>query len=519
LSIKRARSEMRNSFVFEREPFTYEAETSWEMNLANWAKEASEAVSQWNKWSNELELESSYNTATYVRWLQQALNQILGLRLKIDGANGPQTRSAIRSFQQRQGLTVDGIVGSKTDAALKRTLGAGGLAPVTTVLPPPKEMSCQVLDRFDFAKDQLKSFHHPQLTAIAGQVVASQMTARPVRGIQLIGHTDPVGDDASNIGLGQRRADRVKNNLSAAIEKIKLGTTRSLIITAFSKGESTPVAKDNARNRRVEVCLDIRPVKPTPPKPPVTPLCVPPSDITVLIGRIHTLLGSLPLGYIGVKLPTKVRCLTAVEQAFAKKTYLGSLDFTKILIADGLGAQGRPFTVAVPTSLGWHVVMLLGDVARDWSGSSTLIHELAHAWQSQHHSSDPVAYMKNSVECQVKAIADMPIAKAAVSTAAVSAAVAGGILDPWRLASIGTAAAGGEDVSAYAYIPGKAFGGYAAEQIAQQVEDSFAGLGRPTPAVLREIQSLSANVNSTANVASLKTISFHRKSTAGVVFH
>jgi outer membrane protein OmpA-like peptidoglycan-associated protein len=510
---------MRNPSVIESEPFTYEAETAWEKNRVHSAHEESEAVGQWNAWPNALEFESSYTTTAYVRWLQQALNQILGLRLTVDGVNGPQTRSAIRRFQQRQGLTVDGIVGPETDTALKRALRAGGLSPATTVMPSPKEMSCQVLDRFDFAKDQLKPFHHPQLAAIASQVVASQMTARPVRGIQLIGHTDPVGDDASNIGLGQRRADRVKNSLSVAIERIKPGTTRSLIMNAFSKGESTPIAKDNARNRRVEVCLDIRPVKPTPPKPPVMPLCVPPTDITGLIRRINKLLGSLPLGSIGVKLPTTVRCLTAVEQGFAMKTYLGSLDFTKILIADGLGAQGRPFTVAVPTSLGWHVVMLLGDVARDWSGSSTLIHELAHAWQSQHHSSDPAAYMKNSVECQVKALADIPIAKAAASTAAVAAAVKGGIVDPRRLASIGTAAAAGEDVSAYAYMPGKAFNDYAAEQIAQQVEDVFTGLGRPTPVVLREIQAVSANVNSSANVASLKTISFHRKSTIGVVFH
>jgi GH25 family lysozyme M1 (1,4-beta-N-acetylmuramidase) len=54
----------------------------------------------------------------YIRWVQSSLNRILGLRLAEDGRMGSQTRSAIRSFQQRQGLTADGIVGSLTEKAL-----------------------------------------------------------------------------------------------------------------------------------------------------------------------------------------------------------------------------------------------------------------------------------------------------------------------------------------------------------------------------------------------------------------
>ena len=54
----------------------------------------------------------------YIRWVQQSLNKILGLRLVVDGMMGSQTRSAIRSFQSLQGLKADGIVGPKTEAAL-----------------------------------------------------------------------------------------------------------------------------------------------------------------------------------------------------------------------------------------------------------------------------------------------------------------------------------------------------------------------------------------------------------------
>lgn len=37
----------------------------------------------------------------------------------IDGANGPNTRDAVKAFQRAEGLGVDGIAGSKTQAALK----------------------------------------------------------------------------------------------------------------------------------------------------------------------------------------------------------------------------------------------------------------------------------------------------------------------------------------------------------------------------------------------------------------
>ncbi len=65
----------------------------------------------------------------YVRWVQQSLNQILGLKLSTDGLLGAQTRSAIRSYQQKKGLTADGLVGAKTEAAIKAALGGAPIAP------------------------------------------------------------------------------------------------------------------------------------------------------------------------------------------------------------------------------------------------------------------------------------------------------------------------------------------------------------------------------------------------------
>lgn len=56
--------------------------------------------------------------------LQKALNKLLGARLNVDGDAGPITTEAVRKFQARNGLKVDGIVGPKTSTALEASLMA-----------------------------------------------------------------------------------------------------------------------------------------------------------------------------------------------------------------------------------------------------------------------------------------------------------------------------------------------------------------------------------------------------------
>jgi peptidoglycan hydrolase-like protein with peptidoglycan-binding domain len=72
----------------------------------------------------------------YVRWVQSSLNQIMGLRLPVDGIMGPETRSAIRSFQARHGLSVDGIVGPETERAIMTA--RTGQPPGPEGPPPPE---------------------------------------------------------------------------------------------------------------------------------------------------------------------------------------------------------------------------------------------------------------------------------------------------------------------------------------------------------------------------------------------
>jgi peptidoglycan hydrolase-like protein with peptidoglycan-binding domain len=94
-------------------------------------------LDEFEAWSGESpagwQEEVNRSTPDYIRWLQQSLNRILGLQLTADGIIGQQTRSAIRSFQQRQGLGVDGVVGPAPENALiaagaSPPPGAGGAA-------------------------------------------------------------------------------------------------------------------------------------------------------------------------------------------------------------------------------------------------------------------------------------------------------------------------------------------------------------------------------------------------------
>ena len=80
----------------------------------------------------------------YVRWVQDALNRALGLRLPVNGIMDAATRSAVRSFQERQGLPITGLVGPETERALITAVsgqspGAGVTKPAGSGMTEPAE--------------------------------------------------------------------------------------------------------------------------------------------------------------------------------------------------------------------------------------------------------------------------------------------------------------------------------------------------------------------------------------------
>lgn len=176
---------------------------------------------------------------------------------------------------------------------------------------------------------------------------------------------------------------------------------------------------------------------------------------------------AIPMIRVFANLPIVVsfhaRCLDpSAELPLAKSVYGGSLNYDDIYVSSLSGTDNRPFTIAVQVSGRWVVVLNLGRLYENpGADPSTLVHELAHAWQSQHHS-NPQRFMINSVESQ----ALESVSEAANSTTGRIVGVVVGA-PPVIPAGAGS----------YAYVPGKPFGTYGAEQIAQQVEDFF--FGRP----------------------------------------
>jgi hypothetical protein len=197
-------------------------------------------------------------------------------------------------------------------------------------------------------------------------------------------------------------------------------------------------------------------------------------ELTHVVQQSENRIQRLPFG---ISLPSGLRRLdSSVEIPLAKSVYVSSLDYSHIFLSDATGASGRPFTTYVPSPLpgidGATIINVgTGLYSSPGSNRDLLIHELAHSWQSQHHTSH-AQFMVNSVESQALA-----------------------------------AATGG---SAYCYVPGKWFGKYGAEQIAEQVENGEA-------AIVSHVSSISAGVPDPSNIASLAVPHWEKPGDPGVV--
>lgn len=183
------------------------------------------------------------------------------------------------------------------------------------------------------------------------------------------------------------------------------------------------------------------------------------------------------------------RMLTPAQRLDAQSVFGTSLDLSAIFISDMSGLGGRPFTVAIDDGTG-NVVQIM-NCGTFTPRRSTLIHELAHAWQSQHHS-DKYRYMVNAVDSQ---------------TGAVVASTAAATDDPFVALHVDWPTFWPFD--AYAYHPSLPFSSLAAEQMAQAIENG-------EPAIMAHVKSVPINAVDPACVTALSKPGYADRRMRGV---
>lgn len=106
---------------------------------------------------------------------------------------------------------------------------------------------------------------HLSLIALARRIMA-----QGPRVLSLVGHTDRSGTEVYNQSLGQRRADEVRRQLLATLERMSPHSSRGIQISVSSAGASQAAGSgQNPPDRRVEV-FGQSPAVPRPAEPSIT---------------------------------------------------------------------------------------------------------------------------------------------------------------------------------------------------------------------------------------------------------
>jgi hypothetical protein len=155
-----------------------------------------------------------------------------------------------------------------------RTLGEAPSNASPTTWPVKPRRPSGIFDQFPVGEWRLDVKKQAKIDELAEQVVRSWGSVVPIRKIQLLGHTDDTGDLDFNDRLGTQRAESVKAELAADIERRSraLSTTidRRLTIETYSRGKREPITLNHAKrasNRRVEVFLFVSRTKTDSPTP------------------------------------------------------------------------------------------------------------------------------------------------------------------------------------------------------------------------------------------------------------
>jgi outer membrane protein OmpA-like peptidoglycan-associated protein len=158
-------------------------------------------------------------------------------------------------------LTNDGGVGEDTTRVPMRGR--------SNIWSNPPYLRFDNLDRFDFNKSSLTVRLRRMVNNLASAVILSWKSMHPITTVRLVGHTDNTGAEKYNRGLGDSRAQVVKDELQ---RNLKGFMGKVLIVVEPSPGESKPIADNRisdgrARNRRVEVFITTGAIPPPQPPP------------------------------------------------------------------------------------------------------------------------------------------------------------------------------------------------------------------------------------------------------------
>lgn len=185
--------------------------------------------------------------------------------------------------QDAQRAARDAVTGRQANVSTAASAPVLQRQPLPDLTPSPlaaRLIGSELLDGFALNSAALTEEHKRRL-AILAITLQGLLRAYPTGSAQITGHTDASGDEAFNQGLGQRRADAVRDLLldkavpAAAMASLSAGESQLLIETS----------RPEPRNRRVEVRFMpsarpsfFPPAELTPPAPVQQPTPLPRPD-------------------------------------------------------------------------------------------------------------------------------------------------------------------------------------------------------------------------------------------------
>ncbi|WP_109300764.1 OmpA family protein [Aquimarina sp. AU474] len=176
------------------------------------------------------------------------------------GSNFGESRANfIKDLLIRAGINADRIV-SKSDvnsySYSNEGTYNGGISLNFNTLDESRlaEVEKSVANRTLYCEFAQKTFKPDATLSNYALELKNYLNKYPEKSVQIIGHTDDIGDNQANLWYGRQRAKNVKDyfiSQGVAKEKMKIS----------SKGESSPIAPNDsdanrAKNRRIEIIVN-----------------------------------------------------------------------------------------------------------------------------------------------------------------------------------------------------------------------------------------------------------------------